>query len=329
MSASKRGRGRGEPHRVAIVCFDGVVAFDLTAPAQAFALAVAEDGSPLYEVSTCSPDGAEVSSTSGFGITPAAGLGALRGAGTVVVPGYAGLLAPPPEPVLAALRAAAARGARVLSVCTGAFALAHAGLLDGRRATTHWAWADALASRFPAVTVDPEALFVDEGQVKTSAGLSAGIDLSLHVIRTDFGAAAGARVARFMVAPPHRDGGQAQFFDAAPEAAAAGGGLEPTRRWAAERLEQPLDVATMASHAGVSPRTFARRFRAETGTTPLQWLLGRRVLEARRLLESSELPVEDVAWRCGFGTATSLREHFRRATATTPTAYRRSFQVAV
>jgi transcriptional regulator GlxA family with amidase domain len=315
------------PHRVVILCLDALVAFDLTAPAQAFALAHAEDGSPHYSVSTCSPGGAEVRTTSGFGITPAAGLGAMRGAETIVVPGYAGLLSPPPEPALAALRAAAEHGTRVLSVCTGAFALAHAGLLDGRRATTHWAWAGELASRFPAVTVEPDALFVDQGQVKTSAGLSAGIDLSLHVIRTDFGAAVGARVARHMVAPPHRDGGQAQFIDAAAAADEEDGGLEPTRRWAAERLGQPLDVAAMAAQAGVSPRTFARRFRAETGTTPLQWLLGRRVLEARRLLESSDLPVEDVAGRCGFGTAASLREHFRRATATTPTAYRRSFQV--
>jgi transcriptional regulator GlxA family with amidase domain len=315
---------------VAIVCFDGLVAFDLTAPAQAFGVAHAEDGSPLYAVSTCSPDGAAVATTSGFGLVPAADFGALREAETVVVPGYAALLEPPPAPVLEGLRAAAARGARVLSVCSGAFALAHAGLLDGRRATTHWAWAELLAASFPAVTVEPDALFVDEGQVKTSAGLSAGIDLSLHVIRGDFGAATGARVARHMVAPPHRDGGQAQFFETAAAAPAEReGGLEPTRRWAAERLEQPLDVAAMAAHAGVSPRTFARRFRAETGTTPLQWLLGRRVLEARRLLEASDLPVEDVAWRCGFGTAASLREHFRRVTATTPTAYRRSFQPAV
>ena len=316
------------PHRVEILCLQDLIAFDLTAPAQAFGMAHGEDGKPLYSVSTCSVDGAEVRTTSRFGIEPAAGLGALRGADTIVVPGYADLLAPPPEPALVALRAAAARGARVVSVCAGAFALAHAGLLDGRRATTHWAWAEQLAAGFPAVAVEPDALFIDEGVVMTSAGLSAGIDLSLHVIRTDFGAAAGALVARHMVAPPHRDGGQAQFYETAGAADPAGG-LEPTRRWAAARLEQPLDVAAMAAHAGVSPRTFARRFRTETGTTPLQWLLGRRVLEARRLLESSDLPVEDVAWRCGFGTAASLREHFRRATATTPTAYRRSFQVTV
>jgi AraC family transcriptional regulator, transcriptional activator FtrA len=312
-------------HRVIALCLDGLVAFDLTAPAQAFGLAARPGGEPLYGFSTCSVGGAEVRTTSGFGINPQAGLGALRRADTVVVPGYAGLLAPPPAEALAALRAAARRGARVLSVCTGAFALAHAGLLDGRRATTHWAWAGELARRFPAVEVDPEALFVDEGEVLTSAGLSAGIDLSLHVIREDFGVAVGERVARHMVAAPHREGGQAQFFKSA--SADAGGSLEPTRRWAAERLDEPLDVAAMSRHAGVSPRTFARRFREEAGTTPLQWLLARRVLEARRLLEESDLPVETVAWRVGFGTAASLRDHFRRATATTPTAYRGSFRL--
>jgi transcriptional regulator GlxA family with amidase domain len=273
-------------HRVVALCLDGLVAFDLTAPAQAFGLAARPGGEPLYRFSTCSVEGAEVRTTSGFGVLPEAGLGALRRADTVVVPGYAGLLEPPPAEALAALRAAGRRGARVLSVCTGAFALAHAGLLDGRRATTHWAWAGELARRFPAVTVDPEALFVDEGEAMTSAGLSAGIDLSLHVIRKDFGAAAGERVARHMVAAPHREGGQAQFFKHAP--ASGGGSLEPTRRWAAERLAEPLDVAALSSHAGVSPRTFARRFREETGTTPLQWLLAQRVLEARSMSEGTE-----------------------------------------
>ncbi len=314
-------------YRVVALCLDGLVAFDLTAPAQAFGLAARPSGDPLYEFTTCSPGGGPVRTTSGFEVVPPAGLGALLEAETVVVPGYAGILAPPPEEALRALRDAHRRGARLVSVCTGAFALAHAGALDGHRATTHWAWAGELAKRFPATRVDPDALFVDEGEVLTSAGLSAGIDLSLHVIRKDFGAAAADRVARHMVAAPHREGGQAQFFKAEPPAGA--GTLEPTRRWAAERLDEPLDVAAMSHHAGVSPRTFARRFREETGTTPLQWLLSQRVLEARRLLEETDLPVETIAWRTGFGTATSLRDHFRRATATTPTAYRRSFQPAI
>jgi transcriptional regulator GlxA family with amidase domain len=313
-------------HRVAVLCFDGLVAFDLTAPAQAFQLAAEVSGRPLYELATCSPDGGPVRTTSGFSISPGAGLEALRRAQTVVVPGYASILTPPPAEAIEALRAAAARGARLVSICTGAFGLAHAGALDGRRATTHWAWAEELAERFPTVDVDPDALFVDEGEVLTSAGLSAGIDLSLHVIRRDFGAEVGERVARHMVAPPHREGGQAQFFK--PKLPVLAGSLEPTRRWAVERLAEPLDVAAMARHAGISPRTFARRFRVETGTTPLQWLLAQRVLEARRLLEATDLPVEEVAWRAGFATAASLRDHFRRATATTPTAYRRSFQPA-
>jgi transcriptional regulator GlxA family with amidase domain len=258
-------------------------------------------------------------------MTPAAGLEGLDGADTVLVPGYAAIFDPPPAEALEALGAASRRGARVISVCTGAFALAHAGLLDGRRATTHWAWAGELAARFPAVSVEPEALYVDEGEVMTSAGLSSGIDLALHVVREDFGASAGATAARRMVAAPHREGGQAQFIDRPAEGPA--GSLEGTRRWAAERLAEPLDVAAMASHASVSPRTFARRFREETGTTPLRWLHAQRVTEARRLLEETDLPVEAIAWRAGFGTPASLREHFRRATATTPTAYRRAFRL--
>jgi AraC family transcriptional activator FtrA len=313
-------------HRVAALCLDGLVAFDLTAATQVLIAASAADGTPLYEVTCCSPGGGEVATTSGFALRPAHGLEALESADTVAVPGYFALLDPPPVAATEALRAAAERGARVLSVCTGAFALGYAGLLDGRRATTHWAHADQLAELFPRVEVDAAALYVDEGEVLTSAGLSAGIDLALHVVRKDHGAAAGERVARRMVAAPHREGGQAQFIKRASPGES--GSLEATRRWAAERLGEPLDVAAMARHAAVSPRTFARRFRAETGTTPLRWLLARRVLEARRLLEESDLPVEDVAWHCGFGSAASLREHFRRATATTPTAYRRSFRPA-
>jgi AraC family transcriptional activator FtrA len=309
------------------LCLSGLVAFDLTAPAQAFALAARAGGEPFYEFSTCSLDGGPVATTSGFTVAPPAGIEALAQADTIVLPGYASLLTLPPEEALAAMREAAGRGARLMSVCTGAFALAYAGALDGRRATTHWGWAGELARRFPQVQVEPNSLFVDEGEVLTSAGLSAGIDLSLHVIRRDFGAATADRVARHMVAPPHREGGQAQFFK--PQSESLGDSLEATRRWILERLAEPLDVASMSRHAGVSPRTFARRFREETGTTPLQWLLSQRVLEARRLLEESDLPVETIAWQVGFGNAASLRDHFRRATATTPSAYRRSFRPAV
>jgi AraC family transcriptional activator FtrA len=309
------------------LCLEGVVAFDLAVPAQAFSLAAGKRGEPHYEFLTCSPDGAALSSTTGFGVVPQGDLFLLREADTVVVPAYLDLFAPPPQAAIEALRQASERGSRVISICTGSFALAHAGLLEGRRATTHWAFAGELAQRFPEIAVDPAALYVDEGDVMTSAGLSAGIDLCLHVIREDCGVAVGERVARHMVAAPHRDGGQAQFIEH-PRGAGDNdaGSLEGTRRWAVGRLAEPLDVAAMADHAGVSPRTFARRFRAETGTTPLQWLLSRRVHEAQRLLEETDLPIDAVAWRAGFGTAASLRDHFRRLTATTPTAYRRSFK---
>lgn len=324
-------------HRVVALCLEGVVAFDLAIPAQAFTLAAyptstAPEGGESrvrecrYEFSSCSVDGAEVRTTTGFSVRPDSGLEGLEAADTAVVPAYFDVFSPPPPAATEALRAAAERGTRVLSVCTGTFALAHAGLLDGRRATTHWAFAEELAARFPAVRVEADSLYVDEGEVMTSAGLSAGIDLCLHVIRRDCGAAVGERVARHMVAAPHRDGGQAQFIERVADSTGPNGSLESTRRWAAERLAEPLDVAAMATHARVSPRTFARRFREETGTTPLQWLLGRRVEEARRLLEETDLPIDAVAWRAGFGTAASLRDHFRRVTATTPTAYRRSFR---
>ncbi len=311
-------------HSVVGLCLDHVVAFDVAAPMQVFACA-GRDGEPLYRLSTCTPGGRPVATTTGFELSPQGGLELLAGAETVLVPAYGALLDPLPDEVLAALSEAADAGARVVSVCAGAFALAQAGLLDGRRATTHWGWAAELAARFPRVEVDPAALYVDEGQVMTSAGLSAGIDLALHVVRKDFGAAAGATAARRMVAAPHRDGGQAQFIERS--SAEQVGSLEPTRRWALERLGEPLDVAAMARRAAVSPRTFARRFREETGTTPLQWLLSQRVIEARRLLEETDLPIEEIAARAGFGTAASLRDHFRRATSTSPTAYRRTFSM--
>ena len=313
-----------EPHRVVALCLEGVVAFDLSVPAEVFSLAW-ERGRPLYEFTACTPGPGPVATTTGFQIAGARGLDAIAAADTVIVPGYRTVLDPPPEPALEALRAAAARGARVTSICTGAFALAHAGLLDGRRATTHWFAAGELAKRFPRIDVDPDVLYVDEGSILTSAGLSAGIDLCLHLVRADHGEAVGSQVARAMVASPHRAGGQAQFIERALPPAPDAGSLEAARAWALDHLTEPLDVATLAARAGVSPRTFARRFVAETGTTPLKWLHAQRVLEARRLLEHTDLSVEQVATRAGFGSAPSLREHFRRATRTTPTAYRRAF----
>ena len=313
-------------HRVAALCLDGVVAFDLSCAAQVFRVAHKAGEGPLYEFEACAVEPGEVTTTTGFTIGSLRGLKALEEADTVIVPGYVDVIDPPPAEVLDALRRVVGRGGRVGSICTGAFALAHAGLLDGRRATTHWFNAPYMTEMFPEVEVDPHALYVDEGPVVTSAGLSAGIDLCLHLVRRDFGEEAGARTARAMVASPHRDGGQAQFIERPlPE---SDGRLARLQEWAVAHLAEPLDVATLASRAAMSPRNFARRFRAETGVTPLQWLLTQRVLEARRLLEATDLPVEDIAQRSGFGSAASLREHFRRSLATTPTAYRRAFSAA-
>jgi len=266
-----------------------------------------------------------VPTETGFDVLVPHGLEALGDADTVIVPGIGDDAWPlPPEP-LVALRAAARRGARIASICTGAFVLAAAGLLDGRRATTHWRYAARLARGYPAVRVDPGVLYVDDGDVLTSAGLAAGMDLCLHVVRGDFGADAATALARWNVVPPHRDGGQAQYIDD-PLPATVGGGLQATRSWALERLHEPLSVEALARHAHMSPRTFARRFVAETGHSPKRWLTAQRIHHARRLLETTDLPVEEVARRSGFGTAAALRTHFARATATRPTTYRRTFR---
>jgi transcriptional regulator GlxA family with amidase domain len=308
-------------HRVVALALPNVVAFDLSVPAQVFGRP--EEG--LYAFEACGARPGKVPTTTGFSLHVERGLEALTEADTVLVAGFAPVSAAPPTAVIKALRAAHARGARVGSICTGAFALASTGLLDGRRATTHWAYAERLADRHPAVEVDASVLYIDEDDVVTSAGVAAGIDLCLHLVRRDHGVEAANAIARRIVVAPHREGGQAQFVEA-PLPPPDARGLAPTRAWSLSRLREPLTVAAMARHAGFSERTFARRFRAETGTTPLQWLLRQRVLHARRLLEATDLPVEDVAGRAGFGTATSLRSHFRRATATTPLAYRRTFR---
>jgi AraC family transcriptional regulator, transcriptional activator FtrA len=315
----------GEPHRVAIVVVESVVPFDLAVPCQVFARGREDLGAVRYRAAVCAAAPGPVRTSAGFAIEVPHGLEALEGADTVVVAGMADLGLPIPPEVCAALRAAAARGARIASVCTGAFVLAEAGLLDGRRAATHWEDAPLLAARYPAVRVDAEVLYVDEGRVLTSAGIAAGIDLCLHLVRQDYGAEVANAVARRLVVPPHRSGGQAQFAER-PLPALAGGGLEPTRRWMLERLAEPLTLAAMAAHAGMSRRTFSRRFHAETGASPLRWLIHQRVLLAQRLLERTSEPLERLAGRCGFGSALVLRQHFRAVVGTTPSAYRLAFR---
>ncbi len=304
-------------HAIAVVAVPEVVAFDLAIPAQVFG----RRGEGRYVVTVCAQQPGPVATTTGYEIVAPAGLEAIAAADTVIVPGYEAETVAPE--VVDALRAAHERGARIVSICTGAFALAAAGLLDGRRATTHWQSTAQLAAAHPRARVDPDVLFVDEGDVMTSAGVAAGIDLCLHIVRTDHGAAFANRIARRMVVAAQRDGGQAQFVEHAVRD--DGTGLAATRAWMLERLDRTQTVAEMAAHAGYSERSFMRRFRAETGESPLRWLTHARVLEAQRLLERTDLPVETVAARCGFGTATTLRTHFARHTTTTPTGYRRTW----
>jgi transcriptional regulator GlxA family with amidase domain len=315
------GREAAARHRVVALVANEVVAFDLAIPAQVFGREPAR-----YAWAICAPAPGPVPTETGFDVMVPHGLDALAEADTVIVPGIGDRAWPLPEVALHALRAASERGARVASICTGAFVLAAAGLLDGRRATTHWLYADLLAREFPRVTVDADVLYVDEGDVLTSAGIAAGVDLCLHIVRRDFGPEAANAVARRMVVAAHRDGGQSQYVER--PLPVVGGGLAPTRAWMEERLAEPLTVTAMAREAGYSPRSFMRRFRAETGTTPLQWLIGRRVAEAQRLLEGTDLSVEEVAARCGFGGAVALRQHFARVVGTSPTAYRRTFRGA-
>jgi len=309
-------------HRVAILALDGVTPLDLAIPAQIFST---RPETP-YAVTVCGL-GAKVATTAGFSLDTEGGLDQVRAADTVIVPGYEpGGESPvrPPEEVIDALARARDRGRRVVSICTGAFALAEAGVLDGLHATTHWLHTDELERRFPAVTVDRDVLYVDQGEVLTSAGVCCGIDLCLHLVRRDLGATAANRIARGLVAAPHRDGSQAQYVPA-PVVEAGETSLSGTRAWALGRLGEPLTLRALARHAGVSPRTFMRRFAAETGTTPRQWLLGARIGRARELLETTDRSVDQVARDCGLGTAANLRLHFRRTLDTTPTAYRRTF----
>jgi transcriptional regulator GlxA family with amidase domain len=316
-------------HQIAVVALDHVVALDLGTPAQVFGAARDAPGAARYKIRTCTPTGGPVRSVAGFQVLPDHGLEILKEAQTVIVPGIHG--GPPMtdgtiDPAVSqALRAAHDRGARIVSICTGAFALAATGLLDDRPATTHWYHAARFRELYPNVKLDPDVLFVDDGDVLTSAGVAAGLDLCLHVIRADHGAEIANRAARRCVVPPWRDGGQAQYIER-PVPAAGAAGTAPTRAWALDRLGDPLTLAAMAEHARMSVRTFTRRFREETGVSPARWLLGHRTERARTLLETKDLGVDQVARRAGFGTAAALRAQFHAALGVSPAAYRRTFR---
>ena len=312
------------PHHVAIVVVDGVELFELAVAVDVFGTVVTRDGGPLYRLSVCGP-APSVTTAAGFAMEVPNGLDTARAADTIVVV-PATLPDRAPEALLDVLRAASDEGKRILSLCTGAFVLAAAGLLDGRTATTHWSECADLARAYPRVRVDPKVLYVDEGNLLTSAGSAASLDLCLHVVQRDHGTETATRVARDLVVPLHRPGGQAQYIEAPMPALAGGDLFGDTLTWLREHLSEPVAVGDLAERAAMSPRTFARRFLASTGTTPLQWLLAERVCLAQRLLETTELPVDAVAHKSGFGTPDNLRKHFARAVRTTPQAYRRAFR---
>ncbi|WP_433204132.1 GlxA family transcriptional regulator [Nocardia sp. CA-107356] len=277
-----------------------------------------------YEFEVCTETPGPVPTSAGYAISVSRGLSALASADTVLIPGWMPVQTPLSARVHRALLRAHARGARLVTICSGVFALARTGLLDGRSATTHWARAEQLAREFPQVRVEPDMLYVDHGDVATSAGAGAGIDLCLHLVRQDHGAAHATLIARHMVMPPHRDGGRAQYAPPPPPADALDGLLE----WTGTRLGTSLSVGDLAAHLSVSPRTLARRFADQLGTSPGAWLLSRRLAEARTLLEETDLPVEAIAARVGLGTAVNLRRRFHTRVGTTPGAYRRAFRVS-
>jgi transcriptional regulator GlxA family with amidase domain len=312
---------------VAVVVLDGFAPFELGVACEVFGVDRTEDGLPAYDFAVVAGEPGPLRSDVGFTLQTSAGLDRLAAADLVIVPAPSDercARADWPEPLLAALRDVVARGGQVLSVCTGAFVLGAAGLLDGRACTTHWRQAGSLAAMYPEAKVDPAVLYVDEDRVITSAGTAAGIDACLYLVRKEQGGAVANAIARRMVVPPHRDGGQAQYVER-PVGPQACDTLAEVIEWMQRNLDQQVSIRELASLAAMSPRTFARRFVQETGTTPQRWLIGQRLLLAEQLLEETQETVDVIADRTGFGNATALRHHFRTWRATTPQAYRRTF----
>jgi transcriptional regulator GlxA family with amidase domain len=312
---------------VAVLAYEGVSTFGLGVTAEIFGCDRSANGLPSYDYAVTAAEPGVIRTDVGLPMVVEAGLDRLGAADLGIVVCWDEITRVPPEPVLEALRAIPEHGGRVLSQCTGAFVLAAAGLLDGRRATTHWRYAAELAARYPSVDVDPGVLYVEDGPVITSAGTAAGIDACLHLLRLEHGAAVANAVARQMVVPPHRDGGQAQYVPVLVDEPGDPGGLAALHQWTLEHLDQPISVDDLAARALMSPRNFARQFVARTGTTPHQWLISQRLMRAQELLEHSDASIEQVAADCGL-TPLMLRRHFARRFGTTPQAYRRTFSRA-
>jgi transcriptional regulator GlxA family with amidase domain len=310
---------------VAAYLHTGFGAFGLGIVSEIFGYDRSRRGLPSFDFAVCTDVPGPVRSDTGLTMLVEHGLDRLATADLVLVTGWDDLSLDPSPEVLQALRTAHDRGAVIASHCTGAYVLAAAGLLDGRRATTHWRYAETIAARYPAVRLEPEVLYIDEGSIVTGAGSAAGVDLSLHLLRREYGAAVATAVARDLVVPPHRDGGQAQYVAAPVPDVCEDNRLTEVIGWARENLHQPLSVEQLAARALMSPRSFARHFKAATGATPHSWLLGQRVHRAEELLETADLPVEEVARLAGFGTAAALREQFIRRRGVPPRDYRRAF----
>jgi AraC family transcriptional activator FtrA len=308
--------------RVVALAYDGLCTFEFGIAVEMFGLPRPEVPD-WYDFRVCAVERGPLRAAGGLRVQADGGLEALEDAGTIIVPGWRGADAPPPPRLLDALRSAHARGARLLSFCSGVFVLAATGLLDGRRATTHWRYAEALATRHPRIRVEPDVLYVDEGSLLTSAGSAAALDLSLHLIRRDHGPQVANQVARRAVVPTHRDGGQAQFIPS--PLPLQGQPLGQLLEWMRRHLDRPLPLAELAARARTSERTLLRRFEAATGRSPRQWLIEERLGRARELLEGSRLSIEQIADRCGYGHADSLRHHFRRALGLSPMRYRERF----
>ena len=311
------------PLVVALV-YDGLCGFEFACAAEVFGLPRPELGPDWYRFETCAAERGPLRGQHGMRVIADGGLERLAGAGTIILPGWKGIDVPVPARVLQALREAHARGARLLSICSGAFVLAATGLLDGRRATTHWRYADALQRKYPRIAVDPAVLYVDEGALLTSAGSAAGLDLCLHLVRRDHGPDVANQVARRLVIAPHREGGQAQFVER-PVGRRESDALSKVIGAMQRRLASPQPIAALAALATMSERTFVRRFKQATGSSPGEWLIGARLDRARELLEGSKLSIDAIAGECGFGSAITLRHHFRRRLGTSPGAYRLRF----
>jgi transcriptional regulator GlxA family with amidase domain len=325
-AAARKLSGRRRKEIVAVLLFSGGPIFESSIPLSVFGIDRQDAGVPRYRLLVCGGEEGPLRTTGGLELTTPHGLEAISRAGTVVVPAWRSITSPPPEEALDAIRRAHEEGARIVGLCTGAFVLAAAGLLDGRPATTHWMYAPTLAKRYPSVHVDPRELFVDDGDVLTSAGTAAGIDLCLHIVRTDHGNEAAGALARRLVVPPRRSGGQERYLDRSLPEEIGADPLAEVVAWALEHLHEQFDVETLAARAYMSRRTFDRRFRSLTGSAPLQWLITQRVLQAQRLLETSDYSVDEVAGRCGFRSPVALRGHFRRQLGSSPAAYRAAYR---